>query len=213
MSGKIIEMKMVNLEIKKNGAIRGKEDALVINFTLVYPRPGEPGISTIKQLTPQAPFSIDYTQASYAQSVIFKELIVGDSQLVIDVLAVDNPSKFESFLTGIFKGVLTVATGNVVGGISNVFMGAAAGSAGDAFLGQIKTDKSTQRIGHVVVDLKSDDLQNALQIDKELTVPQDIIHSEKVYNDDGSGSDDKETVLLAKGDVNGRIKFAVHPLS
>ncbi|MDH5678540.1 MAG: hypothetical protein OEZ55_07560 [Nitrospinota bacterium] len=214
MNGKIVEIKIAGMALENKGSIKGGEDTIMVNHTLVYPGPGKPTVTTVKTYSTSTRFPLDSADLSYSQSVVFKEQIFGDCQLIVEVLAVDNPSKFEKFVTKVFKSVLTVAVGNVTGGISNVFLGAAAGTAVDTFMEQIKADEHTQAIGSAAFDFNAGKLPDSGFLESALKVPADvIIRSFGSDPLDGSGPTMKEEVILKAGSHNGAVKMAVTALN
>lgn len=202
---KLVELRIKELSIRNRGGLTGKEDVNLLTFSLAYPRDGVPSVNTIKEIKALEPLPANFPSLPYNSQVIFKEKILGESQLSVDVAAVDNPSAFEKFLVGLFMGALKAAIGEVTSGIGNVVLAAASETAGSSLLDKIEAKSSTKNIGKCVVKIEESSLQNGSDIIADLIVPEDV--TRKVLKEDPlQGKHEMvDVTILNKGQVNGQV--------
>lgn len=204
MTRKILEFRLDSLDIKNTVPLDGEEDVYLIICSLVYPREGVPAVMTMKNIGSHTIFPMDCASADYEKRIIFKEGIIGDTQLMIKVLAVNNLKKFEEFLSSVFKGLLKVTFGKLASGITNVVLASVAGTTQAEILRTIELNDDAKNLGATSISIIEGDFEGNSQINLDLHVPEAIVIEREVE----ANSDDNTMIdetLVEAGEYNGEI--------
>ena len=103
-----------------------KTDNNAIVATLVYPRPGAPTVVSTKTLNLRPRVEHRFVLKDFWNSGLFKEEVLDETILKIQITDRDGKSKLAQFFLKVFSTALGTGLGPAVSGISNVFLGAIA---------------------------------------------------------------------------------------
>ncbi|VAV83276.1 hypothetical protein MNBD_DELTA01-1512 [hydrothermal vent metagenome] len=204
MAGRLFEMQIESLEVTKRGTFTGKEDIHTLGVTLVYPRAGVKAISTIKALKADKPIPDNFPSLSYHERVLFKENILGECQLTVEVVAVNKPTTGEKFFTDFIRTVFSAAlTTTIAPGISNVILANVTENIGGSIFENIEAKESVQKLGTAYISINTEDepLQENGTLVGKLIVPEDIKIPKPSVFDPVSGFVEYGNMVLLKKDV------------
>ncbi len=208
MAGRLFEMQIESLKVENRGTFTGKEDVHTLGVTLVYPRAGVKALATIKTLKADKPVQDDFSSLSYHRRILFKENIVGECQLSVEVLGINKPTSGEIFFANFMKTVFNVALSTaVVPGIGNLILAGVVEQVGESIFENIEARESIQRLGtaYISVNTKDKPLQAEGVLEGELIVLEDIKTAKYTGTNPETDMEDYiEEKVLGKG-VNGKI--------
>ncbi len=208
MAGRIFEMQIESLKVGNRGTFTGKEDVLTLGVTLVYPRAGVRALATVKTLDADKPIPDDFSALSYHHRVLFKENIVGESQLTVEVIGINKPTGGERFFANLAKTVFNVALSTtVVPGIGNLILAGVVGEMGESIFDNIEAKESVQRLGTACISVNTKDrpLQAEGTLEGELLVFEDITETGPSVLDPETGLEESEMRTVLNKGVNGKV--------
>lgn len=179
MAYRTLEASLDSLFIHDNGALDEEAAANVLDARLVYPRPGIPTVTSVKSLALQDGVERTFSDASYAERILFKERIQGRTEIVLQ-LSVQLPA---ARIPALVRSLLSGAAGAglaVLGDLAAPLL--AAGSHRGARevtrhgFDDRREEASLRMIGAGRTEIRSEELAAAGGVVRnlELTVPRTI---------------------------------------
>lgn len=209
MAGRIFEMQIGSLEVENRGTFTVLEDVHTLGVTLVYPRAGVKALATVKTLAADNPVPDDFSLLNYHRRILFKEGIVGECQLTVEVMGINKPTGAEKFFANLAKTVFNVALSTtIVPGIGNVILAGVVGQMGESIFDNIEAKESVQRLGtaYIPVNTKEEPLRAEGTLEGELKVLEDLRITRHPGLDPETGMEESEEYkVLSKGAGNGKI--------
>lgn len=219
------ELSLKSLSIEENGDIRKKTASNGLVVSLVYPTPGKPVVTTVKELRLTDDQVIDFDQGvnpgtgqpyTWSERILLKEEIEGSSYLIVELTDVEELGKLDRFMAALFKNVFKAAWGLFTEGIGNVLLGAVSESIGAAHLESfdVKGEK-VNIIGKAELVLDGAALPaagSASDIELDLIVPKKVETTVAVFDPNTHKPVRTKKTVLAKGAQNGEVVLTLKAL-
>ncbi len=215
MPSKLVTVKVESVMLHYTGLLPGEhpnpnpdnpDKKNVLTATLLYPRSGAPTVASVLQfdLAPDVPATPDLTD--FFDSGLFKEEVLDETILEIEVVERDTSSVFEKALLQIFATLFSAGIGVATGGLDKI-LGAITALATGSITDSLKKagDDQKQSVGKSEkIRLKVDELTEApIRLAIGLTVPEDI--ERRFFGAGGV----EETLRIPKGSPNGEVILSV----
>lgn len=215
MSRKVLIIKVESIRVNSNGdpadEVPGKDarnNAIIAN--LKYPRPGAPNITTTMPLNLTSGQELALNLDNFWESGLFKEDVLDETVLSIEVTDNDKIRKLDKFLARFVQAIMGAGLGMVTGGISNAIVGAVVNLPVAAIKGSYRIDKDNTLavIGQASRALDISSIPETLELD--LVAPKTIEKKYLGFKEPGSTQVvQKKKRLIKKGDVNGKIRLSL----
>lgn len=216
-----IEVILRTVSIQENGEDDVTTAATLLTTTLTYPNTQTSSLSTVKSMKVKDNTIIDFAGGqnpdtnkpyTYEDRIVFKATLVGRTSLQVAAATVHKTSKLEQLLVSVFGSVFTAAWKLLVGGITNVLVGAAVEAVGAAHVDTFQVaDEHSNPIGAGFIEFDENNLP-ASPVRIRL-VATDNLSIDRFQFPIGGGQPQKVTVpILTKGADNGYVEFDVRAI-
>lgn len=218
---KTVEVLLKRVQIGENGEDGVATAATIFTVSLAYPNAVTPTRSTVKTLKLKDNANIDFATGSnpatnrpytYADRIIFKEMIHGKTALTVALATVHKTSKLERFLAGLFGAVFGAAWKLLVGGITNVLVGAAVETVGAAHVKSFEADdEHSNPIGEGYLEFDESNLPTS-PLSIPLIAPDDLTVEKFQFVGSNPQPQRVKVRLLSKGQANGTIELELRTI-
>ena len=201
----VFEIRLKSIKLMENGAIDTNEGSNALGASLFYPRPGTPGVNSVRAMNLHDNIGLLFSGKPYDQQVLFKEAVQGKTLLTLEVSAIEKPSRLDKVVSGLVGTAVSVA----VGGAGSAIFGAVAKSLSGSIFDAIGPKKKVAVIARGSLEFSEDDFPNGGEVTVPFHVPKTIkIRDLKLKN----GEPDRSELTLQKNSPNGRIVLEFHRL-
>ena len=203
----VFEITLETIVVNENGRLRDKESVSALTASLVYPRAGVSQVTTIKQLKLTDKNAHQYDSKDYQTRILFKEEILGETELKMQLATVRKASKLDKIIQATFKGAVLAVFGSLAGTLGTIVIGAVTGGTKSIFE-LTKSDKEIFVIGEAEMQmfesLPDGDYEIKMKVPKNI----DVEYPEMTMD----GVRYKKVTLLKKGTSNAIVKIKVKRL-
>ncbi|MDW7691468.1 hypothetical protein R9C00_18025 [Flammeovirgaceae bacterium SG7u.111] len=200
------QIELHSIKVDENGTLKeGAEGKNIISVTMFYPRPGVPALTSIRTVELKDGEVLKFSGKFLNEKLLFKETIVGDTPLIIELSAVEEVEKIDKFMVKLLKSVAVAAIGAVTG-IGAVLTAVATVAVNSIFdVVENDTKDTIHKIGQNELVINNDTEDGIKSVN--LIVPKTIELTSKGKNNKG------ETVIkkfsLNKGKANAEVKLRI----
>jgi hypothetical protein len=213
---KNIQVLLNSITVAENGEEGVAAAATLVSISLTYPNTQSTSLSTVKGLKLKDSTKIDFVTGvnpdtnkpyTYSDRIVFKASLVGKTSLNVGVATVHKTSKLEALLVSIFGAVFGAAWKLLVGGITNVLVGAAVETVGAAHVKSFEAaDEHSNPIGDGFLEFEEGQLPPS-PITIQLIVPDDLTVERFEFPQGGGQPQKVKKKILSKGANNGTIEL------
>ena len=201
------EITLERIEVNENGRFKDKEAVCALAAALVYPRAGVSQVATIKELKLADKKAHQYSSKDYQTRILFKESVLGETELKLQLAAVRKANKLDKIFKAAFKGAVLAVFGSLTGSLGSIVTGAVTGGTKSVFE-LTKADKEVFVIGETRKQI-SESFPDG-EYDLEMKVPQNIEIEYPEMTLEGLRY--KKVTLLKKGTANAMVTVKVKRL-
>jgi len=214
-----VELLLNRIKVLENAETGDFKAATFVHFSLVWPNVVTSTRHSVKALKLQSGLEVDYVNGinpdtnrpySYTDRIIFKEEIVGRTELTTSVVTVEQTPRVAKVLATLFGVAVDVAWTLAVGGVANVIVGAAMDNLGQSFGRRfgIRSERSTP-IGDALLPI---DEKNPPQAPQSITLiaPEDVTISQLVMDSEDDRAYHVTRQVCHKNGPNGFVEIEVN---
>lgn len=192
------------LVIENGTADAGVEGVNALTATLLAPNTTKASVTTARSIKLTDKHELDMAEVDFEDKFLFKEDILGDCMLKIELTAVEKVSKLEKFFLKAFPSLLGIAI-KAIPGIGTIFSSVASAVITPIFDG-INTNDRITIIGKGSMPLSAANEQGDLVLN--LSVPEKVVlNSTPFFNEEGD--EFVRRITLNKGFVNAKVVVSV----
>ena len=180
--------------VKDNGMTEFMTGYNLFSASLVYPREGIQSIETVKQflLKPNEVYSLK--RVNFAEKLLFKESIQGDSAIRIQLSAIEKPDKIIGIIKGLMRTGVMTGLSLVTGGVGISIITAVTKGLTQSIFDMAEASDKISILGSIDFPINSDLQEGELILN--LNTPETIKLIERKYE---NGQDLLVTKTIMKG--------------